>query len=107
MPSNYIWRWSNFCCCIGTIILWVFWPSFNGLLAEGDARHRCYINTYMSLLGSTVTTFMCSGLLGNRKFDLEDIQNATLGDNLYRIIYTIYLEGKGCKGPPIRPVYLT
>jgi len=63
---------------LGTIILWVFWPSFNGLLAEGDARHRCYINTYMSLLGSTVTTFMCSGLLGNRKFDLEDIQNATL-----------------------------
>jgi len=63
---------------LGTVILWVFWPSFNGLLATGDARHRAYINTYMSLLGSTVTTYIFSGLLGNKKFAMEDIQNATL-----------------------------
>ena len=32
---------------LGTIILWVFWPSFNGLLAVGAARHRAVINTYL------------------------------------------------------------
>ena len=32
---------------LGTVILWVFWPSFNGLLATGAARHRAVINTYL------------------------------------------------------------
>lgn len=32
---------------LGTIILWVFWPSFNGLLAVGAARQRAVINTYL------------------------------------------------------------
>jgi len=63
---------------LGTIILWVFWPSFNGILAEGAARHRCYINTYISLMASTAWTFVLSGLLGDRRFCAEDIQNATL-----------------------------
>ena len=63
---------------LGTIILWVFWPSFNGVLAEGAARHRCFINTYISLIASTAWTFVLSGLLGNRRFCAEDIQNATL-----------------------------
>ena len=63
----------------GTVFLWVFWPSFNGILAVDDARLRCYINTYLSLCSSTVATFVISGLLGNKKFCPEDIQNATLG----------------------------
>ena len=63
---------------LGTIILWVYWPSFNGILAEGAARHRCYINTYISLMASTAWTFVLSGLLGDRRFCAEDIQNATL-----------------------------
>ena len=62
----------------GTIILWVFWPSFNALLASGAARHRAVINTYLSLMSSTVTTFLVSGILGERRFAAEDIQNATL-----------------------------
>ena len=32
---------------LGTLILWVLWPSFNGLLAVGAARHRAVINTYL------------------------------------------------------------
>ena len=49
---------------IGTIILWVYWPSFNGVLASGDALHRAYINTYLSLLGSTMATFIVTCFLG-------------------------------------------
>ena len=49
---------------IGTVILWVFWPSFNAVLAEGDAFHRAIINTYLSLIGSTVATFIVSSFYG-------------------------------------------
>ena len=32
---------------VGTVFLWVFWPSFNaGAAAEGDAQMRAIINTY-------------------------------------------------------------
>ena len=43
---------------LGSILLWLYWPSFNGLLAVADARHRAFINTYISLLASTVCTFI-------------------------------------------------
>ena len=26
---------------LGTLILWVFWPSFNAYAVFGDGRHRC------------------------------------------------------------------
>merc|ERR1712038_776106 len=41
---------------IGTVILWIYWPSFNSVLASGDGFHRAVINTYISLLASTLAT---------------------------------------------------
>lgn len=49
---------------IGTVILWVYWPSFNGVLASHDALHRAYINTYISLIASTMMTFVVSAFFG-------------------------------------------
>ena len=49
---------------IGTVVLWVYWPSFNAVLAEDDAKHRAVINTYLSLIGSTVATFIVTTFLG-------------------------------------------
>ena len=40
---------------------------------------RAYINTYISLLASTVCTFIASSIFGEgRKFQAVDVQNATL-----------------------------
>ena len=55
----------------GTIFLWLFWPSFNSGLAEGDAQHRAVINTYYSLAACCVTAFALSSLVSkDNKFDM-------------------------------------
>ena len=57
-------RHFSFLTQIGSVLLWVYWPSFNGLLASDDARHRAYINTYISLIASTLATFAVSAMFG-------------------------------------------
>ena len=49
---------------VGTVILWVFWPSFNGILAHVDAFDRVVVNTYLSLVGSTLAVFIVATFLG-------------------------------------------
>jgi len=65
---------------VGTIFLWMFWPSFNaGAAASGDAQQRAIINTYYSLCSSTLAAFTLSAMvLPSKKFSTEHIQNATL-----------------------------
>ncbi|XP_030042205.1 ammonium transporter Rh type B [Microcaecilia unicolor] len=65
---------------IGTIYLWMFWPSFNSAItAHGDDQHRTAMNTYYSLAACTLATFAMSALLsGEGKLDMVHIQNAAL-----------------------------
>ncbi|KAL9642021.1 hypothetical protein ABK040_004074 [Willaertia magna] len=64
---------------IGTIFLFLCWPSFNGALAATYAQQfRTFINTIMSLMGSTIATFFVSRLVRGGLFAMEDVQNATL-----------------------------
>jgi len=65
---------------IGTIFLWMFWPSFNSATAiPGDAQQRAILNTYFSLCACVLSAFAMSALLNDhKKFVMEHIQNATL-----------------------------
>ncbi|XP_063803157.1 ammonium transporter Rh type B isoform X1 [Pseudophryne corroboree] len=65
---------------IGTIYLWMFWPSFNSAVtAHGDDQHRTVMNTYYSLAACTLATFAMSSMLnGEGKLDMVHIQNAAL-----------------------------
>lgn len=64
---------------IGTIFLWLFWPSFNAGPAVGNERHRAIINTIMSLTACTTVTFAMSALVNKKnKFDMVHIQNAAI-----------------------------
>ena len=63
---------------IGTLFLFAFWPSFNGAMATGAAQHRVVVNTVIALCGSAAAAFTASSWLRGGKFDMEDIQNATL-----------------------------
>ncbi|KAM7136897.1 ammonium transporter Rh type A isoform 4-T4 [Molossus nigricans] len=65
---------------IGTLFLWIFWPSFNSAVAEaGDKQHWAIVNTYFSLAACVLTAYAFSSLVGHRgKLDMVHIQNATL-----------------------------
>lgn len=54
----------------GTIVLWLYWPSFNAALKVGDQRHRAVINTYYSLSACAVVTF-CLGSLFSKKQKID------------------------------------
>jgi len=70
-------RESDIFAMIGTLFLWIFWPSFNGALAIGNSQHRVVINTVLSLTNSCISAFIASKLV-HKKFDMVDIQNASL-----------------------------
>ncbi|XP_041961965.1 ammonium transporter Rh type B [Alosa sapidissima] len=65
---------------IGTIYLWMFWPSFNSAItAHGDDQHRTAMNTYYSLASCTLATYGMSALVCHEgKLDMVHIQNAAL-----------------------------
>ncbi|KAK9870070.1 hypothetical protein WA026_006165 [Henosepilachna vigintioctopunctata] len=64
---------------IGTLFLWIYWPSFNAVGLSGDQQHLAIINTYLSLASCCVTTFIVSPFFtSDEKFDMVHIQNATL-----------------------------
>jgi ammonium transporter Rh len=66
---------------VGTVFLWIYWPSFVSGAAEADSiqQHRAIVATFLALSASTVGTFISSIAFNKeRKFRPVDIQNATL-----------------------------
>ena len=65
---------------IGTLFLWMYWPSFNSALVDDPYdKQRTIINTYLSLVACCVTSFAVSALVNkDRKLDMVHVQNATL-----------------------------
>jgi len=63
---------------IGTIFLWIYWPSFNSAVAKDEGQMRAIVNTYLSIASSCITTFIISTLVGKGKLNMVHVQNATL-----------------------------
>nr|XP_057907523.1 solute carrier family 12 member 5b isoform X3 [Doryrhamphus excisus] len=65
---------------MGTLFLWVFWPSFNSALTlKGDDQHRAILHTFLGLCASTITAFALSAMINKKgKLSIADIQNVTL-----------------------------
>uniref|UniRef100_A0A0N5BG71 Ammonium_transp domain-containing protein n=1 Tax=Strongyloides papillosus TaxID=174720 RepID=A0A0N5BG71_STREA len=69
---------------IGTLFLWIFFPSFNA--AEQDipnARMRAILNTYLSMASCTVMTFLLSSITDKYgRFNMIHIQSSTLAGGI-------------------------
>uniref|UniRef100_A0AC35FTM8 Ammonium transporter AmtB-like domain-containing protein n=1 Tax=Panagrolaimus sp. PS1159 TaxID=55785 RepID=A0AC35FTM8_9BILA len=77
-------RHSELFSMIGTLFLWVFFPSLNAATTEPeDARHRAIMNTYLSMVACTVTTFLVSSLSDAfGRFNMLHIQSSTLAGGI-------------------------
>lgn len=64
---------------IGTVFLWLFWPSFvAGALPPGQGQTTALINTILALVASTITTFALTPILSQGRMATVPVQNATL-----------------------------
>ncbi|NXD29274.1 RHBGB protein, partial [Spelaeornis formosus] len=65
---------------VGTIYLWIFWPSFTSASTVHDnTENWAVLNTYFSLVASTVATFILSPVLYEESTPrMVQIQDATL-----------------------------
>lgn len=68
---------SDIMAMVGTVFLWMFWPSFNGAPGAESVRDRVLTNTLLALAGACTSTFAASALVGGH-LDMLHIQNASL-----------------------------
>jgi ammonium transporter Rh len=71
---------SNIFGFIGTLFLWLYWPSFNyGITAMNSfEQNQIVVNTVLALTGSLIGTYIMSALSLNTGLEMEIILNATL-----------------------------
>jgi ammonium transporter Rh len=63
---------------LGSMVLWLFWPSFCSAVVPATDTARTVINTVLALCGSTLATYVASTLLRKGRPSFADLANATL-----------------------------
>ena len=74
---------SNIFALFGTLIITTYWPSFNtAIINISNQKYRGILNTYFSIGGSIIGTFLISPLFNNKVLKIEDILNATFAGGI-------------------------
>lgn len=68
---------SNQFCLLGSMILWLFWPSFTSAIVAPERVVLTAINTIFALCGATLATYIFTRIIRG-KIEIEDIANAAL-----------------------------
>lgn len=69
---------SNRFSMIGSMVLWLFWPSFCCAVVPPEQVATTAVNTILALCGATLSTCVCSAFFNQRKVMIGDIANAAL-----------------------------
>ena len=62
---------------LGSMMLWIFWPSFCAALVTPEQMPHTVVNVILALCGSTLTTYLVSVSI-RKKISIADIANAAL-----------------------------
>jgi ammonium transporter Rh len=62
---------------LGSMVLWIFWPSFCAALVPVEAVPHTVVNVFLALCGSTLITYVLSVWIRG-KINIADIANAAL-----------------------------
>ena len=62
---------------LGSMMLWIFWPSFCAALVTPEQMPHTVVNVIIALCGSTLTTYLVSVSI-RKKISIADIANAAL-----------------------------
>jgi ammonium transporter Rh len=63
---------------LGSMVLWIFWPSFCSAVVPAEQMPRTVIATLLALCGATLVTFVASSLLRKGRLSSGDMANAAL-----------------------------
>jgi len=63
---------------LGSMILWIFWPSFCSAVVAPQQFQLTVVNTILSLCGATLSTYIMSIIFRKGKIAIADIANASL-----------------------------
>ncbi len=63
---------------LGSMVLWLFWPSFATALVPLENMPQTVVNTLLALCGATIATYFMSYKLRNGKASMVDMANAAL-----------------------------
>lgn len=69
---------SNRFSMIGSMVLWLFWPSFCCAVVPPEQVATTAVNTILALCGATLSTCICSAWFNKGKVMIGDIANAAL-----------------------------
>jgi ammonium transporter Rh len=63
---------------LGSMVLWLFWPSFCSAIVPLQDMPQTVVNTVLSLSGATISTYLLSTLFRKGKTSIADMANAAL-----------------------------
>ena len=63
---------------LGSMVLWMFWPSFCSAMVPPEQMPQTVINTVLALCGATLATFLASAVVRHGRPAFLDMANATL-----------------------------
>ena len=63
---------------IGSMVLWLFWPSFCAALVSPQQIPHTAVNVVLALCGATLATYFSSIIFRKGKISIADIANASL-----------------------------
>jgi ammonium transporter Rh len=63
---------------LGSMVLWLFWPSFATAIVPFEQMPQTIVNTILALSGATLATYFLSTKFHHGKASMVDIANASL-----------------------------